>query len=137
MRAYELTEKKRRKQDYSPEEWAQRKYQNQSKDLLHRMISKHVISAIKILKSKNHEINTHYATSIAKRMALGMFDLINSDNNDKARIHKQVSGAISNAAGDHPDYGDIASSKDLFADILTDIVANNFETYKQSIEQFK
>ncbi|KKN39776.1 hypothetical protein LCGC14_0740160 [marine sediment metagenome] len=132
-----ITEKRKkpRKKDYSEEEWAHIKAIRAARRAVSEILSRDARDTINILDKKGYELSHQAATSIAKRMSLGMLELIDSDKNDIEKIFNQVNGAFNSTAKDHPEYGIEYQYRDQFVEIMVDLVSNNFEKYKLAVEQ--
>ena len=95
MKASEIiTEKKLKKADYSEEEWALIKAARQARHVMGEILARTISKGIKIMKKRGYEFNYQYASSMAKRMAPGMLLLVNDNNKDKEKLHKQITPLV-------------------------------------------
>jgi len=132
MRWTEITEKKIRKRDMSPEERMRHRTYGLAKAALFHLVSKDVGSVFKSLN-----VSQQGASSLTKRMLIGLLNLVQINNHDLEKISKQVNGAFTGMLKDHPEYGYDPVIHDSFVAILSELISNNFKNYRLAIEQSK
>lgn len=139
MRYQEIIEgNKKRRRDYSPEEWKTVTTVRQRRHRLSELLSKNIKSARDRISARGYKINSQYTTSISKRISPLILDLILSNNKDKQRIHKAISTGIASTITDHSGYGLITKQvQDALIDMILVSVMNDFELYRQELSTLK